>query len=335
MLQERSEPDLPSFASEAARAAAPALSIACAPVCARAETETAPDFEAMPFGALELQALGNEAWRGRSAAAVWPFALLTGALHALVIMLALMHLPMPLAAGDDEAAITVELVTEAALDTRSQGSRGAIATPAGQDGDIPGEVAKSQVAVTAQQAAPAERTEAEEKPASAMPPAEPADLVTGSVPERAERNSETERNPEPRADEPPRAESAEGRAEQTIAAQDAVAAGGGTASGQEAQASQEEGGARTKAGELSRFAAEVHSALARKRQRPPGAAGKVAVRFGLTSAGAVRFVTVSRTSGNAKLDRAAVERVRSVGFPTPPPGVPDGALDYVIELEFR
>ena len=68
------------------------------------------------------------------------------------------------------------------------------------------------------------------------------------------------------------------------------------------------------------YGAAVRSAVGRHKPRGVGR-GRVTVTFSIGPMGALRGVNVARSSGNSKLDQAAVSAVRSAApFPAPPSG---------------
>lgn len=83
----------------------------------------------------------------------------------------------------------------------------------------------------------------------------------------------------------------------------------------------------------SNYPGKVYSKIARTRQRNAGGRGVTQVRFNVSSNGQAVSVSVARSSGNAKIDSAAVAHVkRASPFPKPPPGA---RTRFVIPIEFR
>jgi periplasmic protein TonB len=80
------------------------------------------------------------------------------------------------------------------------------------------------------------------------------------------------------------------------------------------------------------YNANIWSALARRKPNA-GQRGSTTVTFGIGPAGALRFVRVSRSSGNARLDELALRTVRTAApFPSPPVS---GAAAYTIRIDFH
>lgn len=83
----------------------------------------------------------------------------------------------------------------------------------------------------------------------------------------------------------------------------------------------------------SNYPGKVYSKIARTRQRNAGGRGVAQVRFNVSSSGRAVSVSIARSSGNARIDSAAVAHVkRASPFPKPPPGA---QTRYVIPIEFR
>jgi protein TonB len=80
------------------------------------------------------------------------------------------------------------------------------------------------------------------------------------------------------------------------------------------------------------YNANIWSALARRKPNA-GQRGSTTVTFGIGPAGALRFVRVSRSSGNVRLDQLALTTVRTAA-PFPPPPV-SGAAAYTIRIDFH
>lgn len=91
--------------------------------------------------------------------------------------------------------------------------------------------------------------------------------------------------------------------------------------------------AKTGSAAASNYPGKVYSKIARTRQRSTGGRGVAHVSFQITPSGQVAGVSVSRSSGNSSVDRAAVAHVkRASPFPKPPAGA---RTSFVIPIEFR
>jgi len=82
------------------------------------------------------------------------------------------------------------------------------------------------------------------------------------------------------------------------------------------------------------YSSKIWSALARKKPNA-GQRGSTTVRFAIGPGGALRFVRVSQSSGNARLDEFALATVRNAAPFPPPPILKDGADAYTIRIDFR
>jgi protein TonB len=79
------------------------------------------------------------------------------------------------------------------------------------------------------------------------------------------------------------------------------------------------------------YNSKVWSALARHKPRT-GRRGSTSVTFGIGAKGELRFVRVSGSSGNPKIDQLALATVRNAApFPSPP----KGTQSYTIRIHFR
>lgn len=102
-----------------------------------------------------------------------------------------------------------------------------------------------------------------------------------------------------------------------------------------ANAGKKQSNRSTKAGNAaaSNYPGKVRSKISRTRQRNAGGRGMARVRFSVSSSGAATGVSIARSSGNAKVDRAAVAHIkRASPFAKPPAGA---QRQFVIPLEFR
>jgi periplasmic protein TonB len=79
------------------------------------------------------------------------------------------------------------------------------------------------------------------------------------------------------------------------------------------------------------YGAQVWSALARHKPKA-GESGSTTVIFAIGDAGALRFVRIGRSSGNARLDQLALATVRNAA---PYPAPPGGAQSFTIRIDFH
>ncbi|WP_461432114.1 energy transducer TonB family protein [Hoeflea alexandrii] len=81
------------------------------------------------------------------------------------------------------------------------------------------------------------------------------------------------------------------------------------------------------------YPGKVFAKIARTRQRNAGGRGVVHVSFHVSTSGQAVRVAVSRSSGNARVDKAALAHIkRAAPFPRPPSGA---RTRFVIPIEFR
>jgi protein TonB len=82
------------------------------------------------------------------------------------------------------------------------------------------------------------------------------------------------------------------------------------------------------------YNAKIWSALARKKPKA-GQRGSTTMTFAIGPAGALRYVRVSQSSSNPRLDQLAVATVRNAA-PFPPPRLPkNGTAAYTIRIDFH
>lgn len=88
----------------------------------------------------------------------------------------------------------------------------------------------------------------------------------------------------------------------------------------------------------AQWQAKVIAHIRRFRQYPPGASGSASVRVQLriNGQGAVKSASVAGSSGNAALDRAAIETVkRASPVPAPPPEIARSSMTLAITISFK
>lgn len=83
----------------------------------------------------------------------------------------------------------------------------------------------------------------------------------------------------------------------------------------------------------SNYPGKIYARIARTRQKNSGGRGVAHVSFSVSSSGRAVGISIARSSGNARIDRAALAHVkRAAPFPKPPPGA---RTRFVIPIEFR
>lgn len=85
----------------------------------------------------------------------------------------------------------------------------------------------------------------------------------------------------------------------------------------------------------SRWNGQVRAAIARRVGRVSGMVGTVRVRFVVSRSGAITSVKIAASSGNRRLDDAALRMVRSARVPPPPADLPASEHSFQIPLSFR
>lgn len=85
----------------------------------------------------------------------------------------------------------------------------------------------------------------------------------------------------------------------------------------------------------ARWYSQVQAAIARRRPKSLGESGTARVRFVVSSSGAVSSIGLARSSGSARLDRAALAMVRGARIPAPPDGVTGSRHPFTIPVRFN
>src|SRR5690606_29406235 len=100
-------------------------------------------------------------------------------------------------------------------------------------------------------------------------------------------------------------------------------------------ASQASAASRAPTIDPSRWNNSVRAAIARRAGAVRGMRGTVRVSFVVNASGAIVSANVSGSSGNARLDQAALRMVRSARVPAPPAGLNGSRHAFAIPLSFR
>jgi len=79
----------------------------------------------------------------------------------------------------------------------------------------------------------------------------------------------------------------------------------------------------------------VRAAIAGHAGQAAGMSGTVRVRFVVSRSGRISSASIAGSSGNARLDSAALRMVRSARVPAPPADLPGSAHTFLILLSFR
>lgn len=96
------------------------------------------------------------------------------------------------------------------------------------------------------------------------------------------------------------------------------------------------GRASASTGSMLTYASRVRAHVAARKPSGAGWHGTAVVAFGITTSGRLSYASVSRSSGNAALDRLAVSAVRGAApFPDPPTGASPSQLRFTIPFHFQ
>ncbi|MBY6048461.1 energy transducer TonB [Vannielia litorea] len=86
---------------------------------------------------------------------------------------------------------------------------------------------------------------------------------------------------------------------------------------------------------MAQWGAQIRSRIER-RKRSPGGRGRVVMRISVAASGQVTGVGIVRSSGNARLDRAALQAVRSAGrMPRAPKQLGGGTQSFNLPMDFN
>lgn len=87
---------------------------------------------------------------------------------------------------------------------------------------------------------------------------------------------------------------------------------------------------------MAQWGGRIHASIERNKRFPRGtrASGRVGLRITLSHDGRLQAVSVTRSSGHAALDRAALEAVRRTRFPAAPKGLAAGHHRFNLPVSF-
>jgi len=94
------------------------------------------------------------------------------------------------------------------------------------------------------------------------------------------------------------------------------------------------GGAQSHQAAGHSFSLSVQQAIGPKDLTGYGAKGQVIVSFSLGNDGALAGLRIARSSGNQRLDLAAMQIMSGVTFPVPPPGMNILKRNYISAFSF-
>lgn len=229
----------------------------------------------------------------------------------------------PGAGGHQLDAIGVEIVTAEALSSFQKAGDSASA-PAAAASEQPGENAPDTPAAD-------DERQAKDDPLRSQPAPTPDDAASHDAPPVDTRDERPE--PTPPIRDRPRDEDARDVSKPTAPSR----SGGAMAEGRDApSASVMPVRSAAQAGAVNRFVSDLRSSLARTKPRGLQMAGVAVVTFALLPSGELEYAHVSKSSGKALLDSAALNAVRRAApFPRPPASMQRSELVFSIPYRFE
>ncbi|MDN5788605.1 TonB family protein [Pseudorhodobacter sp.] len=136
------------------------------------------------------------------------------------------------------------------------------------------------------------------------------------------------------ASKPAKATTRSGKPKASASTQRAKSKTGGQAAGNSGAG----GTAPTKANadQMARWGGAIRSSIERRKRYPAGsrAKGTVSLAISVTSGGALSGLAIARSSGDAALDRAALDAVKRARLPKAPGGIPAGTHRFTLSIAF-
>lgn len=87
---------------------------------------------------------------------------------------------------------------------------------------------------------------------------------------------------------------------------------------------------------VSAWGAQVRARIESRKRHPGGRGGRVIIALTVTPGGQVTAAGIARSSGNPRLDRAALQAVRSASrMPGAPAGLNDGSYSFSLPMDFN
>ncbi len=175
----------------------------------------------------------------------------------------------------------------------------------------------------------------EVKPDVVDPTEDPLQVVRGAGEPTDQIETKTAERTEQEQEQPEKKEKVEKEEVKEQRQQSAPQVTGGVTARSTAQA---ESQARVSAsrGSILSYAAGIRAKVARNKPSGLGRRGDVEVSFGVTPSGDLSYASLAQSSGNAKLDEAAIEAVRrSAPFGAPPADALPAQLRFSIPFYFR
>jgi periplasmic protein TonB len=237
---------------------------------------------------------------------------------------------------------TASTILEAVDSTASIAVAASVPTAAQEGNPTPSSAAAvplTKVEETAVEAPVAETVKAAEvQPDAVTPPDDPLEVVKGAgepsdvVDMKVAQQAKEEQQKQPEKKEKTEKEKEEVKVEQQQAAPQV--SGGVTAR------STASAGSRAKVsasrGSILSYAASIRAKVARNKPSGFGRSGEVEISFGVTPTGELSYANLAQSSGNTRLDEAALEAIRrSAPFGPPPADASPSQLRFSIPFYFR
>lgn len=167
------------------------------------------------------------------------------------------------------------------------------------------------------------------------PPPEPTDLETtpAPIPPRARPEPRIEAAPEPET----RPDRTQRKASAGSASQKAAGSGGASQAGSSGRASAKTLAPGQEASLTATWGARIRTKVERRKRYPSGtrASGTVTLKISVDRTGQLRDVSVRQSSGNVRLDGAAVSAVRNAGrFPAAPKELTRPVFNFTLPIRF-
>lgn len=255
--------------------------------------------------------------------------------------------------GQDLEAVSIEVISAAALESMSarasvaaSGAAGPVAETVGVDAPPQAESA----AATAAEPEPKQEVSPTPPPPDIVAKPDSAQEVADALAVAETPLPRTETPVESRSEDPPPEPPKEAPQEPTerpkdkpptptaataSEAQAAVVTGGTTSHAAAVDSIESEAAAGASPGELARYALAVRLALGRTRPQHAGRKGKVVVSFRLSPDATIETAEIHWSSGSPALDNAALAAVHAATFPKPPVGTTAAQRSYTVPFDFR
>ncbi|MGR3454800.1 cell envelope integrity protein TolA [Pseudooceanicola sp.] len=146
-----------------------------------------------------------------------------------------------------------------------------------------------------------------------------------------------ERPPEPQQQPQRQAERSNSRQDSAPRQAQRAAGSGGSAQAGTATRSAPQAMSRGQEQQLvAAWGAQVRARIESRKRHPGGRGGQVVLSLTVTPAGQVAGAGIARSSGNPRLDRAALQAVRSAGrMPRAPQGLTQGSYAFTLPMAFN